>query len=88
MGPRAATIAKLKELERRHRQMRLANRYLAAKKISVLPELGLSRSEIARLIKAGGYSPEELTKIRDTIRYYRTKSRRYFWFPDTGGKTA
>lgn len=84
MGPRAATIAKLEQLEREHRMMRLANRYLVAGKPEMLREIGLPQAEAQRVIRAGGYTGADLTKIRDTIRYYRTKSRRRLWLPDPG----
>lgn len=64
--------------------MRLANRYLVAGKPAMLREIGLTRAEAERVIKAGGYTAAELTRIRDTIRYYRTKSRRRLWLPDPG----
>lgn len=88
MGPRAATIAKVQELEAEHRRMILANRYLKAGKPDRLADIGFNLVEARRLQDAGGYSSEELTRMRDTIRYYRTKSRRRLWLPDNGGKTA
>ena len=86
MGPRAATVEKLKDLEAQHRRMVLVNRYLAAGRPKELEALGLNRSEIRRLTAAGGYPSSDLTRSRDTIRYYRTKSRRRLWLPDTGEK--
>jgi hypothetical protein len=86
MGPRAATVEHLRHLEAAHRRMVLANRYLAAGRPKELETLGFDRSEIRRLTAAGGYPASDLTRSRDTIRYYRTKSRRRLWLPDTGEK--
>jgi hypothetical protein len=81
---KAATVKHLRELERQHRTMILVNRYLKAGKRDRLADLGISRTEADRLVKAGGYSSIELERMRDTIRYYRTKSRRRLWLPDNG----
>jgi len=86
MGPRAATIAKVQELERERHLMNLANRYLKAGRPERLGEIGLTQAEIRRLIKAGGYSSAEMTRMRDLLRYYRHKSKRRLWLPDPGGK--
>ncbi len=85
MGPRAATIAKVRDLERERHTMIMANRYLRAGKAERLAELGFGPTEIHRLVQAGGYSSAELARMRDTIGYYRTKSRRRLWLPDPGG---
>jgi len=82
---RAETIAKCKELEAEHRTMILANRYLKAGKLDRLPGLGIPPREIARLVAVGGYSSAEILRMRDTIRYYRVKSRRKLWLPEPKG---
>jgi hypothetical protein len=64
--------------------MVLANRYLAAGQPERLAELGLPDTEIPYLKRTGGYTSAELTQSRDTIRYYRTKSKRRLWLPDPG----
>ena len=38
-------------------------------------------SEARRVAQAGGYSHAALVRMRDTIRYYRTKSKRRLWLP-------
>lgn len=81
---KAATVKRLRQLERRHRAMILANRYLAAGQPERLPELGLPATEIPYLKKMGKYSSADLATMRDMIRYYRTKSRRRLWLPDNG----
>lgn len=84
MGPRAATIAKVAELEAQRRKMHLVNRYIAAHRLDMLPELGIPRAEAARLVRVGGYTSAEITAMREAIRYYRNKSKRRLWLPDPG----
>lgn len=84
MGPKAATIARLKHLEAEHRVKLLVNRYLVAGKPERLKELGLTQAEIRRVTAAGGYPESVLKRSRETIRYYRKKSRRQLWLPDRG----
>lgn len=80
---RLETIDKLRELETEHRIMVLANRYLKARQPERLVELGIAPAELRRVKQSGGYSSADLVRMRDTIRYYRTKSRRKLWLPDT-----
>lgn len=87
MSRRAATIAKVKELEREHQTMHLVNRYLRAGMADRVRELGLPRAELRRVLEAGGYSAAELTRTREAIRYYRTKSRRRLWLPEPPGES-
>jgi hypothetical protein len=84
MGPRAATIARLEELEREHHRMVLANRYIRARRPEQLADLGYTKAEIRNLILAKGYPEAALINMRSAIRYFRTKSRRRLWLPDPG----
>lgn len=80
MGKRE-TVAKLQQLEVQHRNMMLANRYIKTGKIERLLDLGIPLATAQRLAQAGGYPSADLTRMRDTIRYYRTKSKRRLWLP-------
>lgn len=73
MDPRDA--ARVHELEATRHLMHMVNRYLAAGQPKRIQELGLTRAETRRLIAAGGYSSQEMTRIREAIRYHKRKHR-------------
>lgn len=63
-------------LEREHRKMGMANRYIVHKQGARLVDLGIEPEEAARLVAVGGFTSEEFTKMREKIRYHRSKLRR------------
>lgn len=77
----AAAKAHLQALERERRRMTLANRYLAAGKKAMLEELGYDALEIRRLELAGGFTATQFARMRETIHYYKVKSKRKLWRP-------
>lgn len=68
--------AVISDLQREHRKMGMANRYIQHGQASRVGDIGIEPSEVDRIVAAGGYTSDEFTKMRDKIKYHRKKLRR------------